>query len=319
MQLIDRVAHRLKLRDLRLLDVVVQSKNMARAAAQLNLTQPAVSKAVSELEHVLGVRLLDRGRQGIEPTPHGRALLRRGIAIFDELRQGVSEIEFLSDPTAGEIRVAASPPITAGILPIVIARMSEKYPRMSIHIAQTPIASLDHRRPQYDGLRSRTVDLVLGQIVEQRSSDLQSEKLFEDHIAVAVGERSKWARRRKIELAELLDEPWCLPPSDTMAGVRCREIFSENDLPVPQKVVESVSIEVPIGLLATQRFLTVLPTSLLQFAATRFSIKPLAIEGTGGRPIAVGIITLKNRTISPAAKIFVDYMRKLTRSLASRR
>jgi DNA-binding transcriptional LysR family regulator len=125
MNTIDRVAHRLKLRDLRLLEAVVRSKSMARAAAQLNLTQPAVSKAVSELEHMLGVRLLDRNRQGIEPTPHGRALLRRGAAIFDELRQGVSELEFLSDPTAGEVRVATSEPIAAGLLPIVIGRLSD--------------------------------------------------------------------------------------------------------------------------------------------------------------------------------------------------
>jgi DNA-binding transcriptional LysR family regulator len=128
MNTIDRVAHRLKLRDLRLLEAVVRSKSMARAAAQLNLTQPAVSKAVSELEHMLGVRLLDRSRQGIEPTPHGRALLRRGAAIFDELRQGVSELEFLSDPTAGEVRVATSEPIAAGLLPIVIGRLSRRYP-----------------------------------------------------------------------------------------------------------------------------------------------------------------------------------------------
>src|SRR5215212_267070 len=98
MNTIDRVAHRLKLRDLRLLDAVVRARSMVRAAAQLNLTQPAVSKAVSELEH----------------TPHGRALLRRGVAIFDELRQGVSELESLSDPTAGEVRVATSEPIAAG-------------------------------------------------------------------------------------------------------------------------------------------------------------------------------------------------------------
>ena len=117
MALIDRVAHRLKLRDLRLLQAVVQWQSMAKAAAHLNLTQPAVSKAISELEYTLGVRLLDRSRQGIEPTAHGRALIKRGIAIFDELRQGVSEIEYLSDPTAGEVRVAASIVMAAGILP----------------------------------------------------------------------------------------------------------------------------------------------------------------------------------------------------------
>ena len=114
MELIDRVAYRLKLRDLRLLDTVVRLKSMVKAAAQLNISQPAVSKAIAELEHMLGVRLVDRGRQGIEPTPHGRALLKRGAAIFDELRQGVTEMEFLSDPTAGEVRIATSETMAAG-------------------------------------------------------------------------------------------------------------------------------------------------------------------------------------------------------------
>jgi DNA-binding transcriptional LysR family regulator len=273
--LIDRVAHRLKLRDLRLLDSVVRTKSMARAAAELNLTQPAVSKAVSELEHVLGVRLLERSRQGIEPTPHGRALLRRGIAIFDELRQGVSEIEFLSDPQAGEVRIAASETITAGLLPIIIDRLSRRYPRMSIYIMQTPIASLDQHRLQYSALRDRNVDLVLGPIVEPRGPDLQVEHLFDDLNTVVAGTRSPWVRRRKIELASLLDEPWCLPPADTIAGAHCRQIFYVNGLEPPRRTMAAISVQMQIGMLATQRFLTMLPRSLLRFAGDRHSIKSL--------------------------------------------
>ena len=177
MELIDRVAHRLKLRDLRLLDSVVRSRSMAKAAAQLNLTQPAVSKAIAELEHMLGVRLVDRSRQGIEPTLQGRALLRRGAAIFDELRQGVTEIEYLSDPTAGEVRVATSEPYAAGLLPIVIARISRQYPRVSIYVTQSPIGSLQYRMPQYLELRERNVDLVLGPIIRPLvEDDLEAER-----------------------------------------------------------------------------------------------------------------------------------------------
>ena len=132
MDLIDRVAHRLKLRDLRLLDTVVRWGSMAKAAKHLNLSQPAVSKAIAEMEHVLGVRLIDRGRQGVEPTPHGLALLKRGVAIYDELRQGVAEIEFLSDPTAGEVRIAASEPFTAGLVTSLVARFTRRYPRASV-------------------------------------------------------------------------------------------------------------------------------------------------------------------------------------------
>ena len=116
MELRDRIAHRIKLRDLRLLETVVRLRSMAKAAAELNITQPAVSKAMGELEHAVGVKLVDRSRQGIEPTPHGRALLRRGSIIFDELRQGVAELEYLSDPAAGEVRFGGSSATIVGII-----------------------------------------------------------------------------------------------------------------------------------------------------------------------------------------------------------
>jgi len=314
--LIDRVSHRLKLRDLRLLDSVVRSKSMARAAAQLNLTQPAVSKAVSELEHVFGVRLLERSRQGIEPTPHGRALLKRGVAIFDELRQGVSEIEFLTDPQAGEVRVAASEPITAGLLPIVMDRLTRRYPRMSIYVMQTPIASLDQHRLQYSALRDRNVDLVLGPIVEPRGSDLQVEHLFDDPNAVVVGARSRWARKRRIALASLLDEPWCLPPADTIAGAHCRQVFHRNGLEPPPRTMAAISVQMQIGMLATQRFLTILPRSLLRFAGDRLSIKALAFDTTDVPGRSIGLITLKNRTISPSAELFMQLTRELVAPFA---
>src|SRR5258708_1679081 len=82
----DRVRRRLKLRDVDILLAVIQTGSMGKAAAALNMSQPAVSKAIAYLEHTLGVRLLDRSRQGVEPTPYGRALIKRGVAMFDELQ-----------------------------------------------------------------------------------------------------------------------------------------------------------------------------------------------------------------------------------------
>src|SRR5215470_18860533 len=102
-----RIGKRLRLRDLHVLLTVVERRSMAKAAQHLAVSQPAVSKAISDLEHTLGVQLLDRGPRGVEPTDYGRALIKRGIAVFDELRQGVKDIEFLSDPTAGELRIGA--------------------------------------------------------------------------------------------------------------------------------------------------------------------------------------------------------------------
>ena len=87
----DRIRRRFKLRELDILLTVVDAGSMAKAATRLNMAQPAISKAVADLEHLLGVRLLDRSRRGVEPTAHGSALLKRGIAVFDELRQHFNE------------------------------------------------------------------------------------------------------------------------------------------------------------------------------------------------------------------------------------
>src|ERR1700731_3048638 len=99
MQWNERIGRRLKLRDLHILLAVAKSGSMGKAASDLAVSQPAVSKAIADLEHTLGVRLLDRGPQGVEPTIYGRALLKCGLTVFDDLKQGVKELEFLADPT----------------------------------------------------------------------------------------------------------------------------------------------------------------------------------------------------------------------------
>jgi DNA-binding transcriptional ArsR family regulator len=109
----DRTKRRLKLRDLDILTALIDTGTMGKAASRLGISQPAVSKAIAELEAALGVRLVDRGRRGITPTRFGLALQKRSVAIFNDLRQSVQDIDFLSDPTKGEIRIGTTEPITA--------------------------------------------------------------------------------------------------------------------------------------------------------------------------------------------------------------
>src|SRR4029453_4031190 len=120
----DRIGRQLKLRDLHILLAVVQCGTMSKAAGQLSVSNPVVSKAVSDLEHALGVRLLDRSAQGVEPTIYGRALLAYALSVFDELRQAVKQLEFLADPTAGEARIGSSIALASGLLTAVVDRLS---------------------------------------------------------------------------------------------------------------------------------------------------------------------------------------------------
>src|SRR5262249_3114146 len=130
MQWHERIKSRLKLRELHTLEAVVQSGSMARAAVQLALSQSAVSKSITEMEHTLGVPLLDRTSRGVEPTEYARILLKRSVAIFDELSEGLREIEHLIDPTGGEVRIGTTEPMTA-IVATVIDQLSRQNPRMT--------------------------------------------------------------------------------------------------------------------------------------------------------------------------------------------
>src|SRR6201986_649149 len=98
-----QIGRRLRLRDLHVFSTVVRLGSMAKAARQLGVSQPAVSEVIADLEHALGVRLLDRKAQGVEETAYGAALERRSLAAFDELRQSIKDIEFLADPGVGEL------------------------------------------------------------------------------------------------------------------------------------------------------------------------------------------------------------------------
>ena len=165
MQWDDRIRRRLKLRDLDTLLAVAHCGSMAKAASQLSISQPAVSKAISDIERTLGIPLFDRKAQGVELTLYGRALLKWAVAVFDDVKQGVRELEFLTDPTSGELSVGATEPIVAGLLPVVIGRLSHQHPRLVFQVLQMLST------PLYDELRQRRVDLILGRILNPLSDD----------------------------------------------------------------------------------------------------------------------------------------------------
>src|SRR5262249_25054948 len=190
-----RIGRRLGVRDLHVFASVAQWGSMAKAAHQLNVTQPAVSKAIGDLEHTLGVRLLDRRPQGVELTMYGQALLRRSNAVFDELKQGVRDIAFLADPPVGEIRFGCAESVAAALMPPIMERFSLKYPRVFVHLeilgpvgAELQLPSLHQRLLDFAILRLSTP------LAEQKIMDeLHVEVLFNDQLVVAAGSHSRWA------------------------------------------------------------------------------------------------------------------------------
>ena len=289
----ERIGRRLKLRDLRILMTVVECGTMGKAAARLAVSQPVVSKAIADLEHALGVRLLDRSRRGVEPTPYGRALTKRGVAIFDEMRQGIEEIEFLSDPTAGEVRIGATDPINAAIVAPVIDRLSRQYPRMTFYV----VAGVPG--PLQQEVAARNVDFAISRFARPAGEEYSEEILFRDALVVATGPNNPLTRRRrKIELAELLSEPWVLDSPNTDFGAMQAGVFRAAGLDPPRLTVTATSIILRNELLATDRFLTVVVSFSLLLPRKHPGLKALPVKLPDIRQ-PVGITTLKNRSLQP--------------------
>jgi len=310
-----QIGRRLKLRDLHVFFTVAQCGTMAKAALQLGVSQPAVSEVIADLENALGVRLLDRRSQGVDPTVYGNALRKRCIAVFDELKQGIRDIEFLADSTVGELRIGCGESISAAILPPIIQRFTRQFPGVVLDVHD------DVSTPTFPPkLHERSIDLALVRggsafAAGQYADDFNVEILLDDELVIAVGQQSRWARRRKIELAELADESWILTAPDATNYKAVAEAFLACGVAAPKVRLKTISVLLRTHLLTTGEFVTVFPKSVLRIYGNRLGLKILPIE-LPKRPWPVILVTLKNRTLSPVVERFVECAREVAKTIA---
>jgi DNA-binding transcriptional LysR family regulator len=281
---------------------------MGRAAAQLGITQPSVSELITGLETTIGVRLFDRNSLGVEPTIYGQALLKRGVAAFDELKQGLRDLEFLANPNVGEIRIGCPDSVAATILPAMIGSFCREFPGVALRFDQVPTPTLD-----VPNLHARKLDVVIAWLSipqDQFGDDLNIEILFNDEVVIAVARNSDWARRRKINLSDLADAPWTAAPAETMATKILDRAFRAQNLPTPRLEVTTFSVPLRHHLLTMGGFLTAMPRSLLRFYP---DLKPLNIV-LPPHEYPVAVVTLTNRTLSPVVELFLDRLRRFIKS-----
>jgi DNA-binding transcriptional LysR family regulator len=308
----ERIGRRIKLRDLHILLTVEQCGSMAKAAEYLAISKPVISKAIADLEHVLGVRVLERDRYGAELTPYGATLLKRGITVFDELREGVKEIEFLADPTAGRVRIGCNPIVATGFVSAVVDRLSRRWPRIVFDVVARPGELL------LAELRERRVDLLVARKLGALADvGLDFELLFDDTDAVVAASTNPLVRRRTMDLADLMNEAWVLPPQDNVVGEVALRAFRACGLDYPRTTVFSDSPHVRMALVASGRFLSIFPGSALSFPATHPGIKKLPVELPTHVP--VGIVTLRERLLGPVSRLFIEHGREIARTLGKKR
>jgi DNA-binding transcriptional LysR family regulator len=308
---LERLQRRVRLRDLETLSAVVQAGGMRKAAHALNLSQPAVSRAIRDLEEVLGVKLLQRTRRGVEATAFGEALVRRSTSIFDELDGALRELSHLADPSTAEVRIGCMETVHAGLLPACLAHLTREHPRMRF-VLETGNASdlLDHF------LRQRLVDFVIARpFAPTLPPDMQGEPLYADQLKIVVSRTHPLARgRQRLRLRDLLDEHWILSHNEVMdcSPVGCG--FRAEGLAMPARIITSASLNTRLVLLGSGRFVTVLPHSLMHFANFANHVHMLAVP-LPMWDVPTMIATMRGRTLAPAAELVLNTLRKLSEPL----
>jgi DNA-binding transcriptional LysR family regulator len=301
----DRIARRLKFRDLQVFFAIVHSGSMAKAGKHLGLTQPAVSEIVAHLEEMFAVRLFDRTPKGVELTAYGETLRRRARAVFDELKQGLRDMAFLSDPSEGELRIGCPGSIAASILPAAIESFRRTHPCVTLHLDEVPAPSTE-----FPSLHERRHDLVLARVARPMADeqDLNIEVLFRDPLVLVANPRNPWTRRRNVAVRDLAEAQWILTGPQTWVHLSVARAFKAHGLPVPEISLAAPSALLRVHLLATGPFVTVVPRSMLRLTAGGHILKELRSDlRIAGYPLA--ILTLKNRSLSPLVTRFVEHVR----------
>jgi DNA-binding transcriptional LysR family regulator len=304
----NRLGKRIKLRDLHILQAAAEAGSMAKAAGDLAMSQPAVSYAVAEMEHALGVPLLERSSQGVTPTIYGEALLERSHVVFNELRMGISEIESLADPSVGELHLGTTPPMSA-IASAVFNQLVPRYPRMHFALSSGPTDVL------LRALRRRDIELVISRLADfVNDEDLNVDTLFHDELAVICSKRNKWARRSDVALADLLDEPWVLPPPEGFLTRIIEAAFEEQGLETPRAAVTTAESYALSVLVANGPFLGIHPGTMLTTPNDHPQLTAVDVRLRKTRG-PIGLIRLKNRSLSPVAKLFLQTANEVVKAI----
>ncbi len=309
-ELIERLPRQLRMRELRVFVAVLEQGSFRKAAASLHITQPAVTKAIAALESVLGVRLFDRGTSGVEPTVHGNTFAPHARAVFGELRNAALRLGVVSRGVSGTLQVGTAAMPTNAIVPAAIGRLLSRNRRAfvtMIEARETELADL---------LRKGAIDIAFVRVAAlPLTDDLRLETLYEQSLHVVASRNHPLASRMQLTWAEVENEPWVLPPSDSPFRQQVRRALERADLAMPRSCVEAASIHLQYGM--------VLHGSMLSFGLRKEGPAPSTKDLLVRLPVAlprfvdaVGAVTLHARDQPPLAARLIDEVRELSSSIA---
>ena len=304
----DYALNRLKLRPLVIFERVLQSHSIIHAAEQLHLSQPAVTKAIKELESQLQVQLFNRSKNGMQPTEVALVLGQRVKSLFSELRYLTDEINSFHHGNLGHIVVGTLLSASAELLPKAIIKLKQQHPQILITIKVGTVEEL------FPALLKGELDLVVGRLPNMDSKFYQIQKLehhslYTEKLSLVVAHQHELLQRESLCLADLMDYPWILPLGSATMRANILQYFNENGVGEPQNLVESVSILTNMNVIAQSNFIGCMSSVVAEQMVSLNLLAKLPFPEIGD-DIDVGYSKRKNEELTPACLKFITCLQK---------
>jgi DNA-binding transcriptional LysR family regulator len=300
---------RLKLRHLRLLDAIAEARSVSTAAAQLHITQPAVSKGLRELEDIVGIKLFERGPSGLTLTPSGRALVTHSKAIQSEIRHAADEIGALSAGTTGTVTIGSLLVSLPRLLPRALRLLRDRAIAAPVRIVDAPHDML------LSQLRGGDIDFLVGRLApSDQSQRLAQEVLYYEPIVVVAGAGHRLAKKSKVDYDDLARAEWVFPPPDSVVHGSVMQLFTQYGLTKPGGSIEATSYLLVRSLLIDNGMVAALPASVVAHDVKSGDLRILGIRFPQ-EALAVGITTNMDRTLSATAIHMVQCLRDAAKTL----
>lgn len=290
------------LKQLRTLIAIADHGGVAAAARASNISQPAVTRTLRDLESALETRLFVRSPSGMSPTPYGEVLVRRARRAFAELSAAEHEFGALKGNARGRIVIGTLPFMRSSVVPVAVSRFLEDHPDMKVSIVD------DSYEMMLRGVCDGEIDLMVGTLRETPlPPELRSEVLFEDPLCVVARSGHPLCGRKTVTLADLATADWVLPGPTLRQRRQLERIFADAGYAPPRTSVEAVSLSTVRMLLMGSDRLTVASRQRIQYeeSAGDLAVLPVELPGTS-RPI--GIVLRREALPSPVQRTLIRHM-----------
>ena len=294
---------RLKTRQLLLLIALEEEGNIHRAAQVLNMTQPAASKLLKDLEEMLGVELFERLPRGMRATWYGETMIRHARMALSSLSQAHDEIEALKAGRFGQVSVGAITAPGMALLPAAVAQVKQEHPNLSVSVAIETSDVLMER------LAQGKLDLMIGRLFERHDkSDLRYEALAEEPVCAMVRSGHPLLGVARLGLRDLVNTGWIVPPAGSVLRHRFELMFQEEGLEAPVNLIESQALLFVTKMLQQSDMVAVVAADVGRYYAEHglVAVLPIALPC---KMDAFGLITRTDRLLSPAAKVMLQAVR----------